>query len=356
MGSPLCFGQTPASSSAAVPAQRRASRQNSDSPLPARAASYLGRRRGILFFRSRIPDDLRPVLGLTEYRRSLNTARLTEARPIVQRLAVAVQAIYTLARAYDDHTKGIEIRGNAVKKKDIQELSPEHIRDLARDWLHGALTNANTFHLRIAKERHVALDEETIQSQQKTYGRISESIKKQLALHQIEYLSDRAVQLMVQAGGMNLTDAEALRDTDAFRLLCQELGKASVKFYDVMAKTCTGDFDLFDTTLEKLEESRVKSTPPPVQPAKCEKKTSKLPALSQAVEQYIKVRIAKDEWSKASVKNIPPCLYQFSQIISELENGKDIPIDHLNRQHMRDYTSLLEALPYRTVKQKQYLF
>lgn len=134
------------------PSSRRHS-PGSDSAPPAKSASYLIRRRGILFFRSHIPDELRPVPGRTKYRRSLNTARLSEARPVALRLAVAVQDVYALARAYNSHTNGQETHNNMLNLKDIQALDRVHIQSLADEWLHGALTNANAFTLRVGGER-----------------------------------------------------------------------------------------------------------------------------------------------------------------------------------------------------------
>lgn len=147
---------------------------------------------------------------------------LREARPVVMRLAVVVQDVYALARAWNDHTNGHEISDNIMNTHDIQNLTPVHIRELADQWLHEALTNANTFFLRIAGERQGIQDADALAQRQESLSKIAKATRERIALNQVEYLSDRAVQLMVQAGGMNVTDAEALRKTDAFRLLCQE--------------------------------------------------------------------------------------------------------------------------------------
>jgi integrase len=77
--------------------------------------------RGILYFRFRVPAELRACLGWTEIRRSLGTASLREARPRALKLAAVVHDLFNLARR---HTTMME---NTTPSEDMREL--------ARKWL-----------------------------------------------------------------------------------------------------------------------------------------------------------------------------------------------------------------------------
>ena len=55
---------------------------------PCGPSSYLLARSNALHFRMRVPHDLQACLGRKEYRRSLGTARLREARPKALKLAL----------------------------------------------------------------------------------------------------------------------------------------------------------------------------------------------------------------------------------------------------------------------------
>lgn len=58
--------------------------------------SYLFSRNGILYFRITVPNHLQSLLKKKEIRKSLNTAKLKEARPAALRLAVLAMQYFTL--------------------------------------------------------------------------------------------------------------------------------------------------------------------------------------------------------------------------------------------------------------------
>lgn len=147
-----------------------------------------------------------------------------------------------------------------------------------------------------------------------------------------------------------------------------------------MAKTNAGEFEVFDKTLEVLEAKKAAKVKAEMDAATVTEaravqatlfadfgtakrqgrntgergKSKAFPLLSVAVEQYIKAKIQTGEWKEASKKDIPPCLHQFREVMTELEKGNEPQVDQLTRQHMRDFTALLTRLPYRTVGNKAY--
>lgn len=58
--------------------------------------SYLFSRNGVLYFRIAVPNHLQSLLKKKEIRKSLNTAKLREARPMAMRLAVSAMQYFEL--------------------------------------------------------------------------------------------------------------------------------------------------------------------------------------------------------------------------------------------------------------------
>ncbi len=77
-----------------------------------------------------------------------------------------------------------------------------------------------------------------------------------------------------------------------------------------------------------------------------------LPSIAEAAEFYITAK--KLTWSKASAKDVPPQIRQFVEIVRELENGQNLPIDRLSREHIRRYYDTLRHLPFRVNGQTAY--
>ncbi|UQZ88931.1 hypothetical protein C4J81_06865 [Deltaproteobacteria bacterium Smac51] len=78
-----------------------------------------------------------------------------------------------------------------------------------------------------------------------------------------------------------------------------------------------------------------------------------IPMISQAAEAYIAAK--KLTWSPSSIKDIPPQIKQFTEIIIELEQGrKDILLTQLTRDHIRRYFDTLRNLPHRVNGKKEF--
>jgi len=83
------------------------------------------------------------------------------------------------------------------------------------------------------------------------------------------------------------------------------------------------------------------------------KRTSaKLPSLSEAASAYIEAK--KLTWAQGSIRTTPPVILQFTEIVKELEHGRDIRVDELSRKHVRDYYETLKYLPFRVNGRSKY--
>lgn len=86
-----------------------------------RASSHLYLHRHTIYFRFSIPRDVRPILGQSEYRRSLGSSYTSQARPIANRLTVIVQEFIDMIRQETFAT--------------MENLTPERMQALLRQFV-----------------------------------------------------------------------------------------------------------------------------------------------------------------------------------------------------------------------------
>lgn len=69
---------------------------------------YLVKRGSVFYFRWRVPDSLRPFLGLTEVTRSLHTDTLEGLKQLIQQISVRLQSIQPSVRGFSTKGFGLE--------------------------------------------------------------------------------------------------------------------------------------------------------------------------------------------------------------------------------------------------------
>ena len=165
----------------------------------AKLPPYLSLHRNALIFRIRIPSDLQPCLGKTEYRRSIGSSYHREAKPRALKLASAAFEVFAFARealeararnedlthsrskgkehsteknGYTSQTDkqeyshvGQDNSGNGegytkktqfdeqLKGRTLASLTDEEIRSIAEEWLLASLQGASGLTLRLAMNR-----------------------------------------------------------------------------------------------------------------------------------------------------------------------------------------------------------
>ncbi|MGN1038072.1 MAG: DUF6538 domain-containing protein, partial [Mailhella sp.] len=80
--------------------------------------------------------------------------------------------------------------------------------------------------------------------------------------------------------------------------------------------------------------------------------SARLPSLTEAAQAYIEAK--KLTWAQGSIRATPPDILQFAQIVKELEHGRDIRVDELSRNHVRNYYETLKHLPFRVNGRSEY--
>jgi hypothetical protein len=93
-----------------------------------KSQSYLVRSKFGYRFRLSVPQDLQALLGKTEFRYSLHTCSVAEAKCEARRMAGSLQAIFRKARMKDLTEADIKRLAENDLKKDLASLEDEAIR------------------------------------------------------------------------------------------------------------------------------------------------------------------------------------------------------------------------------------
>lgn len=318
---------------------------------------YLLRRRGLLYFRMRVPEDLRACLGLSEIRKSLTTGDLKEAKPKAMRLAAVACDIF-------NHMNMKRRGGIGVMAK----MTDEQIRQAARQWLDQALLDEYTARVQETMGRLTPKRLERIRdAYTDAYEYTLEALElKRYPSDVIEHAKVIFDQLCPDEDNPDLDDE---RDAQ-FRKLCDALTLAKAAFCESAgSKSFSFDGQLTVDPCWRYSAARmvkdqwyVQQDRPRPQESLQDALKEVLPALlmpsaalstvgglskpvpvSEAVEAYITAK--EPTFAISSKRNIFNNIRQFAEAIKELKKGQDIFITQLDRQLMRDFARIMTAQP-----------
>lgn len=268
-----------------------------------RHSSYLVMHRQIRYFRITVPLHLQSLLGKKEIRRSLDGLDSRMARSKAMRLSVIAQTFFAF---WDDVQDG-RIRLPYVNHAQYTE----NIRQIACD--------LDTFWFDTAMKENLS--------------------PAALVLRLPSFLQDAGL----QANNAVPVEQEN-RHAEVAGVLVPQTQTEEMKRH------------VASSPLKPLKSEiriRRKNAPQTAQEEPATRKTkSALPSIDEAAESYITAK--KLTWSQASAKDIPPQIRQFVEIVRELENGRNLPIDQLSREHIRQYYDTLRHLPFRVNGQCAY--
>jgi integrase len=269
------------------------------------APSYLTSHRNGLYFRLRIPSDLRPVMGMQEFKKSLKTRYLREARPKAIRLVTTSHAIFDeFRKRRDDVMSG--------------RLSRETIRRIAQQWLDEALEEEREYRL----SRSWELDELDKRNEQLTI--LATDAQEALECSNLKKVEGRASELL------DREEIDVEKDSKEYREFCAALLEVEAKFLNAARKTG------FVGILQGQEQSQVVQPTTPTLPPS--------PSILEAIDKYIEFKTeGPNPWGAASRKDIPPQLKQFAELV-KMGNAK-LTMSELSRDHMKGYWKKVQKLP-----------
>lgn len=351
----------------------------SRSRLTAGAASYLVSHRGCLHFRIRVPDDLRPCLGRSELRRSLQTPSLRQARPQAMKLAVVAHLIFNLLRGRLAMQQGKDKLGQGWRGFDpeaLARLSDARIRELVNAWLDRAL--ADEWESQLLRD-HTPRDPDEMRD---ILIDLYQDDMEALEARDYRRIEPQALGALEEAGvskaGGQGPEAESLVASEA-----EEAAKLRyAKLADAMLRARAAVFEAssapyFDGSLRpypglnisivrQLQEAGFIEAPDPVpgtgqgrpfpvlspglpgpSPAHV-----KGPCLSAAVAKYVEVKWV--DWKPSSQKDIPNRLSLFVDIMREVVAGEDLALTAITRDHVRSFCEVLKGLPKSRNKDRDY--
>ncbi len=363
-------------------------RRSPRSWLTAGASSYLVAHRGGLCFRIRVPDDLRPCLGRSELRRSLQTASLRQARPQAMKLASVAHFIFTLLRERlamrmnDDEKKG---RGLGLKSVDLEalaKLSDAEIQELVALWLSHALDcglegyllpsivsndnyeiaravadiRATTTEAINKRDYHRAESEVTEiltmagMAIKEGFGKTPppDATTKRAAQRQYEKLADMVLRAKVAVAERLLSEPDYdFEEEEAPRArISIARQQDEIKEFQLVFPSDT-PHDTGKTSARPTPQMMgvATSTATPVPPTDTPNNT---PSLRDAVELYIEVKLPK--WGPNTPRTYLPTLRQFVEIVEDVAGHPRLPLVNLSRELIREYCSVIARLPSRCDK------
>jgi integrase len=284
-------------------------------------------------FRYRIPQQFHPVIGQQTIKMSLKTGNKRLANQRAERLASATRFFF-----------------NQLHEMDMNTIPPAELKAKLRAFLEDCLYEDE------GKRAVPPLEDRTPFTPP-----IPNAFPKDHEPSRLEMLIDEVQAGLVQADYtffgsyidrfMEQCGIEVASDSTDFFRIARGVYEMLFDLLSVQHCRATGDvlgereymakLPSHPKPVMQLAVSQSRPTPMP-QPAPIAPQLAALkpmPILESAVEKYIQVKM-DEGWSTASLKDIPPQLSRFVEIV-----GFGIRVDELTRDHIRRYCQCMEHLP-----------
>ena len=258
-------------------------------------------------FRYSIPKDLRPIIGKSELRYSLQTGILNVAKARARGMAVKAHGIIQNLR-----------RGTT-----LAALTEQQINEIIRDRLKRSLEEAEE--IRLEQPRRSREDAEEAAWITQGIG-----IDAQIALAENDYSSwGHLVDALADGAGIKLD-----KDSEDYRRFYREVLKSQVKLAEVVAGRERGDY-------EEAKEKATKLLPvESIQPAG--------PTVSEVFEKYKAENISTGIWTEKTTEEVGTSIQAFIDVMGDLR------LDAITRKTAVEYKDALTKLPANMKKDPRY--
>jgi len=266
----------------------------------------------LLYFRRRVPDDLRHLLDRTEIRLSLGTAYIEEARSKAIQLTAATDRIISFLR----------------NRPNIMELTDQQIRHLVDEWLRKELDDAEQDRLKCMTP-YTPVE---LSNRIETLEEVREFAKSDLVHCSYVRVQDTADEI-VRTNGLTVE-----QDGLSFRRLCRELLIASEQYFSIERHRLSGNYSVNLQHAAAHQNISTCLSPQPI---------TELKPLSQVIDTFLKDKVASGDWSTRSASE--GCKLQ---LLAEILG--DPACSSLNADHMRQYKNAIFKLPANFRKNARY--
>jgi len=276
-----------------------------------KAPTHLVKQGHVFYFRQAVPMDVRPRLGRTEFRLSLRTAYLTEARSKALQVSAALQNLIRRLRTGD-------VIMAALTDSQIQALADKYLRAEVDDWENRRALSREPY------------TREYVRDHPRVLEAIQALVKRLLALNDLAWIASSADAYLASEG------LSVPKDSAEYGKLCQALIIATGKWAEIELKRARGDFSgdaqLFSQTTPPV--------PPAVAPQTCPPRDLG-PLLSDALKKYEAEKRKSGEWSQRSAKTVMDSLTKLLEVLG------DIHVGELNEDSLTEFRDKMRRLPSR---------
>jgi len=292
-----------------------------------KSPSHLVLRNGTWHFRMAVPTPCRPRLGgLNEFKASLRTGVLREAKLLAGKLAANAHLVYR-------HVQKDSIpMGNLDKKT---------IRALAKKWLLEGLDYYEAEHL----SRDKPVNAEMREARKASLESMAAYYQEQLAAGDFSCVNPDWVAERLERENLPIPEKDSLE----FKMLTAEFMKATVDLSKIQANRTIGDYS-DSLTADPIPSNSVEAVAVVRSADIASKSVDPAPdnLLSDVLDRYIEGRIRAGAWTERSQADFLPKLQFFKQQVG------NIAIEKLSREHVRDFKLVVDRLPARYGITKKY--
>lgn len=275
-----------------------------------KAPSHLAKQGHVFYFRQAVPLDMRKRLGRTEFRLSLRTAYLTEARSKALRVAAVLQTIIHRLRTGDTSM--------AILTDDqIKALADKYLRAELDDWESRRALSREPF------------TKEYVQSHPQVLEEIKALVKNKLAFNDLAWIASDADALLASEG-MSVPQESA-----EYGKLCRALLIATGKWAEIEQKRAQGDYSGESLLLPQPTQ------PVPVMVPQARPRQNLGPLLSDVLKEYEASKRKSGEWSQRSAKTVMDSLTKLLEILG------DIHVGELTEDKLTEFRDKMRRLPAR---------
>lgn len=260
-----------------------------------KAPSHLVKQGHVFYFRQAVPLDLRQRLGRTEFRLSLRTAYLHEARSKALQVSAVLQNFIHRLRTGDTS---------------MALLTDDQIKALADKYLRAEL---DEWESRRALSRE-PFTRDYVQNHPQVLGEIKALVKNKLTFNDLAWIASDADALLASEG------LSVPKDSAEYGKLCRALLIATGKWAEIEQKRAQGDYS-----------GEAQLLPPPMQPVavmvapQVRPRQDPGPLLSDALKAYEAAMSTKQKdtgWTPRSAKTIMDSLVKLPEILGDIHVGE----------------------------------
>lgn len=300
---------------------------------------YLIKQNQTFHYRARVPADLIPILGKRELRFTLKTTNRKRAKKMAKALSQRLRTAFNKVRCSKMEVFVMIENGT---------LSRDELNSLLRAYV---LQELELFDQEEAEGR--PLNSDTLDRELEGYEIALFESKVSLSERRHVSFMGRTVNAILEEAGLPLD-----KESEAYKRLCHEVLKASIRILEANKKKLVGDFQGTDP-MSIMRDLGIRPYPVRVErsadaiaerSAGADSKQTPKPSisLSQLIDDYQSRQVQSGLWTEVTVRNHSPKLKALLQFLG------DRPVAQVTIDRLREYAKALELLPPRFAVLKEY--